>query len=92
MASGARRILLNTAATTLPNLVGSLGSFLLYIVMARKLGAGEFGVFTFGLSFAALVTELGSFGQDWTAPRALLRAIERRLTSTSRTRSGSSSP
>lgn len=62
--SGARRILLNASYRSLADIGGKLSSFALYIVMARKLGASEFGVFTFSLTFVALVTVPASFGQD----------------------------
>jgi O-antigen/teichoic acid export membrane protein len=54
--------------------VGSkLASVVLYVVMARKLGAIEFGVFTFALAYTALVTTLGGFGQDLVLTREVAR-------------------
>ena len=41
--------------------------------MARMLGDSAFGVFTFGLSFAALVTVLAGFGQDAILTREVAR-------------------
>lgn len=45
--------------------VGSkIVSLAFFLVIARKLGSTAFGVFTFGLSFGALVTVLAGLGQD----------------------------
>lgn len=41
--------------------------------MARKLGDSGFGVFTFGLAFATLVTVLAGFGQDTVLTREVAR-------------------
>ena len=45
----------------------------LFVVMARILGDEAFGSFTFGLSFAALVTVLAGFGQDAILTREVAR-------------------
>jgi O-antigen/teichoic acid export membrane protein len=62
--SGGRRILLNTSYRSVADIGGKLASFVLYIVMARKLGASEFGVFAFCVTFVSLVTVPAAFGQD----------------------------
>jgi O-antigen/teichoic acid export membrane protein len=62
-------------------LVGDLGgkvaSLAFYVVMARKLGAGDFGVFTFALAFGALVTTVADFEQDKILTREVARDPER---------------
>ena len=73
MRRGARRILVNTGYRTLPDIAGKVASFVFYVVMARKLGASDLGVFTFGLTFVSLVTFLGAFGQD----AILIREVSR---------------
>jgi O-antigen/teichoic acid export membrane protein len=72
-ASGTSRILPNTvyrAAADVGSKVISVGFF---VVMARVLGDDAFGSFTFGLSFAALVTVLAGFGQDAILTREVAR-------------------
>jgi O-antigen/teichoic acid export membrane protein len=70
---GARRILANTAYRLLADVISKVASVFLFIVMARELGASEFGVFTFALSFALLATTLGHFGQDSVLTREVAR-------------------
>ena len=71
--SGARRILANTAYRLLADVGSKLASIAFYVVMARELGAKEFGVFTFGLAFVILTTTLGNFGQDSVLTREVAR-------------------
>jgi O-antigen/teichoic acid export membrane protein len=66
-------ILANAAYRTVADLVSKLGSLFLFVVMARKLGASEFGVFTFGLAFVTLVTAPADFGQNATLIREVAR-------------------
>ena len=73
MTGEARRILVNTGYRVMADAAGKVASLVLYIVMARQLGAAEFGVFAFGLSFVTLVTALANFGQD----RILTREVAR---------------
>ncbi|MFY9579545.1 MAG: flippase [Gaiellaceae bacterium] len=61
---GARRILLNAGYLTIADLAGKFASFALYVFMARKLGASDFGIFTFSFVFVSLVTMPATFGQD----------------------------
>jgi O-antigen/teichoic acid export membrane protein len=63
-AAGTGRILPNTAYRALADIGSKLVSVGFYVVMARLLGNSAFGVFTFGISFAALVTVLAGLGQD----------------------------
>lgn len=66
-------ILANTAYRAIADLVSKLGSVFLFVVMARKLGDEDFGVFTFALAFVTLVTALADFGQDATLTREVSR-------------------
>jgi O-antigen/teichoic acid export membrane protein len=70
---GAQRILANTAYRGLADLGSKVISLALYVVMARELGESGFGVFTFGLAVAMLVTALGGFGQDAILVREVAR-------------------
>jgi O-antigen/teichoic acid export membrane protein len=70
---GAQRILANTAYRGFADLGSKVVSLALYVVMARELGESEFGVFTFALAAAMLVTALGGFGQDAILVREVAR-------------------
>lgn len=71
--SGARRIFANTLYRGLADIGSKVATTVLFIVMARKLGQSEFGVFTFGLSFVTLVSVLGDFGQNSVLTRDVAR-------------------
>jgi O-antigen/teichoic acid export membrane protein len=75
--SGARRILLNASYRSIAEIGGKLASFVLYVVMARKLGASDFGVFSFCLTFVTLVTVPAAFGQDSLLTREVSRDPEK---------------
>jgi O-antigen/teichoic acid export membrane protein len=68
-----RRILANVGWRTLADLGSKVASLVLYVVMARKLGATQYGVFTFALAFAALATILANLGQDVVLTREVSR-------------------
>jgi len=72
-ASGTGRILPNAAYRATADIGSKLVSVGFFVVMARMLGDSAFGVFTFGLSFAALVTVLAGFGQDAILTREVAR-------------------
>lgn len=72
-ATGTSRILPNTVYRATADVGSKLISVGFFVVMARKLGAEAFGSFTFGLSFAALVTVLAGFGQDAILTREVAR-------------------
>jgi O-antigen/teichoic acid export membrane protein len=76
-ASGTGRILPNTVYRATADIGSKLVSVAFYVVMARELGNSAFGVFTFGISFAALVTVLAGLGQDAILTREV--AQDRRL-------------
>jgi O-antigen/teichoic acid export membrane protein len=64
--AGARssRILLNAGFRAVADVGSKLATAALYVFIGRKLGASQFGIFSFALSFVTLVTALGYFGQD----------------------------
>ena len=72
-ASGTARILPNTVYRAAADVGSKLVSVAFFVVMARMLGNEAFGSFTFGLSFAALVTVLAGFGQDAILTREIAR-------------------
>jgi O-antigen/teichoic acid export membrane protein len=69
----AGRILANALHRSIADVGSKVASVVLYIVMARRLGDADFGVFTFGLAFVTLVTTLGGFGQDSVLTREVAR-------------------
>ena len=71
--SGTARILPNTVYRATADIGSKLVSVGFFVVMARMLGDAAFGSFTFGLSFASLVTVLAGFGQDWILTREVAR-------------------
>jgi O-antigen/teichoic acid export membrane protein len=73
MSEGAQRILANAVYRGVADLGSKVASLALYVVMARELGDSQFGVFTFGLAAATLVTALGGFGQDAILVREVAR-------------------
>jgi O-antigen/teichoic acid export membrane protein len=76
-ASGTGLILRNTVYRATADVGSKLVSLAFFLVIARELGSSAFGVFTFGLSFGALVTVLASLGQDAILTREV--AQDRRL-------------
>jgi O-antigen/teichoic acid export membrane protein len=67
------RLVANALYRTVSDLASKLALAVLYIVMARKLGTGGFGVFSFAFSLAVLVTTLANFGEDKVLVRAIVR-------------------
>jgi O-antigen/teichoic acid export membrane protein len=72
----ARRILSNASYRTFADIGSKLVSVVFYVVLARKLGSGAFGVFTFGYGLAALLTTFGGFGQANLLTREVARRRE----------------
>ena len=66
-------ILANTAYRALADIGSKAATFGLWIVMARRLGDADFGIFTFSLALLAVVTTPANFGQD----RILTREVAR---------------
>ena len=79
-------MLRNTLYPLVGDLGGKVASLAFYVVMARKLGAADFGVFTFALAFGALITTVADFEQDKILTREVARDPSG-STATSRTRS-----
>jgi O-antigen/teichoic acid export membrane protein len=71
--SRASRILVNAGFRAVADIGSKLATAALYVFVARKLGASEFGIFTFALSFVTIVTALGFFGQDIVLAREVAR-------------------
>jgi O-antigen/teichoic acid export membrane protein len=71
--SHSTRILVNAGFRATADIGSKIATAALYIVVARKLGASEFGVYAFALSFVGVVTALGTFGQDIVLTREVSR-------------------
>ena len=71
--SAARRILAGTAYRAVAEVLGKLASIVLYVVMARKLGEADFGVFTFAFALVTLATTVANIGQDTIMTREVAR-------------------
>ena len=76
-ASGTGRILSNTVYRAAADVGSKIVSLAFFLMIARQLGSAAFGLFTFGLSFAALTTVLAGLGQDAILTREV--AQDRRL-------------
>ena len=68
-----RSILANAGYRLLADVASKVASLAFFVVMARELGAPQFGVFTFALAFVILATTLGNFGQDVVLTREVAR-------------------
>lgn len=73
MTDGPRSIFANTSYRLLADVASKAASLVFFVVMARQLGASQFGVFTFALAFALLTTTLANFGQDTILTREVAR-------------------
>jgi O-antigen/teichoic acid export membrane protein len=67
------RILLNAGFRAIADIGSKIATAALYIFVARKLGASQFGIYMFALSFVGVVTALGFFGQDVVLAREVAR-------------------
>ena len=63
----------NVGWRALADLGSKIASLALYIVMARELGATQFGIYTYGFALVTIVTALGSFGQGTILIREVAR-------------------
>jgi O-antigen/teichoic acid export membrane protein len=77
VSNGPRSILANTGYRLLADVGSKVASLVFFVVMARELGASQFGVFTFALTFVILATTLGNFGQDQILTREVARDLSR---------------
>jgi O-antigen/teichoic acid export membrane protein len=68
-----RSILANAGYRLLADVASKVASLAFFVVMARELGASQFGIFTFSLAFVILATTLGNFGQDVVLTREVAR-------------------
>ena len=67
------RILVNAGFRGIADIGSKIATAALYIFVARKLGASQFGIYAFALSFVGLVTVFGFFGQDIVLTREVAR-------------------
>jgi O-antigen/teichoic acid export membrane protein len=58
------RMLRNASFVLAAEVGGKAASFALVLIMARELGASQYGLYAFALSFSAVVLTVGHFGQD----------------------------
>jgi O-antigen/teichoic acid export membrane protein len=63
----------NVGWRALADLGSKIASLALFVVMARELGASQFGIYTYGLALVTIVTALGSFGQGTILTREVAR-------------------
>ena len=66
-------ILANASFRAFADVAGKLASAALYVLVARKVGASEYGVFVFALSLVGIVVTFGQFGQDTVLVREVAR-------------------
>jgi O-antigen/teichoic acid export membrane protein len=73
--AGARSslILLNASFRAIADIGSKIATALLYLIVARKAGASQFGVFVFAMSFAGIAVTLGQFGQEIVLTREVSR-------------------
>ena len=67
------RTLLNSISLLTANVIGSLASYLVVVLIARHLGAASFGIYTFAIAYAGFFVTIPNFGID----RILIRQISR---------------
>ncbi len=68
-----RRIVRNATIDSAAEIIAKLGSFALYVVMARRLGQSGFGSFIFALSLTGLLIYFADFGADSLVTREVAR-------------------
>ncbi len=67
------RILANAGFRAIADIGSKLATAALYLIVARKAGASQFGVFVFAISFGGLAITLGQFGQEFVLVREVAR-------------------
>jgi O-antigen/teichoic acid export membrane protein len=67
------RILVNASFRAIADIGSKIATATLYIIVARKAGATQFGVLAFGISFGGIVVTLGQFGQEVVLTREVSR-------------------
>jgi len=71
--SHSSRILTNASFRAIADIGSKLATFALYLIVARKVGASQFGVFVFAVSFGTIAVTLGQFGQEFVLVREVAR-------------------
>jgi O-antigen/teichoic acid export membrane protein len=69
----ARRVASNTVLQVGAEVIGRFASLGLYVILARDLGAVQFGVFSYGLAIAVLGVGFAAFGLDYVVTRDVAR-------------------
>lgn len=72
-AEHASRILTNASFRAIADVGSKLATAALYVLVARKVGASQYGVFVFALSLVGIVVTFGQFGQDTVLVREVAR-------------------
>jgi O-antigen/teichoic acid export membrane protein len=67
------RILVNAGFRAVADIGSKIATAALYILVARKAGATQFGVLAFGISFGGIAVTLGQFGQEVVLTREVSR-------------------
>jgi len=68
-----RLILVNASFRAIADIGSKIATLALYLFVARKAGASEFGIFVFAISFAGIAVTLGQFGQEFVLVREVAR-------------------
>jgi O-antigen/teichoic acid export membrane protein len=66
-------ILSNAGFRAIADIGSKIATATLYLIVARKAGAAQFGIFTFALSFAGIAVTPGQFGQEFVLVREVAR-------------------
>jgi O-antigen/teichoic acid export membrane protein len=66
-------ILTNAGFRAIADIGSKIATAALYLLVARKAGAGQFGIFAFAISFAAIAVTPGQFGQEFVLVREVSR-------------------
>ena len=74
--ASSRRIARNTLARSAGEIAAKIGSLAFYAVMARRLGADDFGSFIFALSLSSVVLMAAGFGMDALMTREIAKDRE----------------
>ncbi len=70
-------ILLNASFRATADIGSKLATAVLYLLVARRTGASEFGVFAFAIAFAGITITFGQFGQEGVLIREVARDPKR---------------
>jgi O-antigen/teichoic acid export membrane protein len=70
---GSSLILTNASFRAIADIGSKIATAALYLILARKVGASQFGVFAFAISFGGIAITLGQFGQEFVLVREVAR-------------------